>query len=252
MCIAFIVAIMCIVGLNQTLQKPGSSGKIQYSYEGVFLTRFVWPKVSQLSYFWDDSVKSQWTATELQGISTYPEKMIYEFGPVMDRKLGYEEANRVYREMMRYSLSIDSKYVVLSMVKDFNSNICPPLTMYLQMRGLGSSYAGWSYGRMKDYTPCLAYYYANISLLGWIYLMLASVLLVLIGVIKKEGQPKGVRKEAKWTCGISIVVLMYVNVYYVMTSGHMQDYKKLLVISALWAFGLIAVLNQAEEKYYLR
>ena len=45
---------------------------------------------------------------------------------------------------------------------------------------------------------------------------------------------------------------LVINIYYVMTSGHMQDYKKVLVISALWAFGVIAVLNQTEEKHYLR
>ncbi len=247
-----LISAACIGGLNTALQTPGSMGKIQRSTEGVLLSRIVWPKFAQLCYIWEDDVTSRWNNAALMEISTFPEKVIYEFGPQMDKQLGYEGANKVYRDMIKKTLDMDTKYVMGAILKDGGAYICPPLTMYLQLHGVGSSYTGWNYGRMKDYSPRLAEVYVDVSLTGWMYIMLASVVLYILCAFPKEWKAKKVRDAACKSLLVCVLTGLIINVYYVIVSGHMQDYKKLLVISALWAFGLIAVLNQAEEKYYLR
>ncbi len=246
------ISILCIGGLNATLQTQGSMGKIQKSPESVLLTRVVWPKFAQLSSFWGEEVKAQFSDAALMGISTFPEKVIYEFGPQMDKELGYEAANNLYKDMVKKTLEMDTKYVITNILKDGGAYLCPPLTMYLQLHGVGSSYTGWNYGRMKDHSPRLTDLYVEISLNGWIYLMIISVVLYILGAFPKEWKPKVRREGAHRSMLLCFLAGLVINVYYVMASGHMQDYKKVLVISALWAFGMISVLNQTEERYYLR
>jgi len=246
------ISIICIGGLNNVLQTPGSMGKIQRSTEGVLLTRVVWPKFAQLRDFWGAEVISQWSDAELMGISTFPEKVIYEFGPQMDKQLGYEAANKLYKDMIRTTLITDTKYVVTNIVKDGGAYLCPPLTTYLHLHGVGSSYTGWNYGRMKDYSPRLTDLYVEVALVGWIYLMIISVVIYILSAFPKEWKPKNVRESAGKNVIFPLFAGLVINLYYVIASGHMQDYKKVLVISVLWAFGIIAVLNQTEEKYHLR
>ena len=247
-----IMSVVCISGLNAASQTPGSMGKIQKSTESILLSRVVWPKFAQLCNFWDGEVTGRWTNAELMNISTYPEKVIYEFGPQMDKQLGYEGANQVYRDMIQKTLTIDTKYVATAILKDGGAYICPPLTMHLQLHGVGSSYTGWNYGRMKDYSPLLTEIYVEISLTGWMYLMVVSVVLYILSAFPKEWKAKEVREAVRKSMVICLIAGLTTNVYYVITNGHMQDYKKMLVISVLWAFAMIAVLNQTEERYHLR
>jgi len=247
-----LVTVFVIGGLNSILQTPGSMGKIQRSPEGVLLTRMVWPKFVQMEDFWEESVKTQYSSQELLSISTYPEKVIYDFGPHMDSVLGYKDANRVYRNMIKKTLSIDTKYMLSAMLKDGGAYICPPVTMYLQLQGVGSSFTGWNYGRMKDFTPRLTAVYVNISLTGWMCLFICSVLLTAISAFPKEWRPENMRKRSTRLLLYCTMVVFMTDLWYMMTSGHMQDYKKVPVISVLWAIGIIAVLNRTEEKYQLR
>ena len=147
---------------------------------------------------------------------------------------------------------MDTKYVLGGILEDGCAYLCPPLTMYLNINGVGNSYAGWNYGRMKDYTPRLAYYYVNVSLSGWIYLLITSAILVLIHLFPKQWMAEAERKRNVRLILMCVIHSLGINLWYVMTSGHMQDYKKVLVISVLWAFGMIGVLNRTEEKYYMR
>lgn len=252
MSLTFLVTLLLIGGLNSALQTPGSMGKIQRSPEGVLLTRMVWPKFVQMEDFWEESVKAEYSTEELLSISTYPEKVIYDFGPHMDSVLGYKEANRVYRNMIKQTIAIDTKYMLSAILKDGGAYICPPITMYLQLQGVGSSFTGWNYGRMKDYTPRLTAVYVNIALTGWICLFVSSVLLTIFSTFPKEWQAENMRKRSTRLLLYCTMVVLITDFWYVMTSGHMQDYKKVPIISVLWAIGMIAVLNRTEEKYRLR
>lgn len=252
MSLTFLVTIFLIGGVNSVLQTPGSMGKIQRSPEGVLLSRMVWPKFVQMEDFWEESVKNQYSTEELLSISTYPEKVIYDFGPRMDSVLGYKEANRVYRNMIKQTVSIDTKYMLSAMLKDGGAYICPPITIYLQLQGVGSSFTGWNYGRMKDFSPRLTTVYVNISLTGWIYLFISSILLIMFSAFPKEWWPENRRKRSTRLLLYCTIIILITDLWYVMTSGHMQDYKKVPIISVLWAIGMIAVLNRTEEKYQLR
>lgn len=241
-----LVAILCICGGNALLQTPGSNGKMQKSTEGVLLRSVVWPKFVELSFFWGEEVHENWTMEELIQISSAPERVSEEFGPVMEQKLGVKEARRVYREMIKQTLKVDTRYVLTGMWQEALAYLCPPVAMKVQLQGVGESYTGWNYGRMKDYAPQVTKYYVEYALSVWIYLLVAAGLLCIYRIRPKQWQPKAQKRRLYGTLVYAGIMLLIVDAWYVLVSGNMQDYLKAPVITALWAFLMIGVLRKSE------
>ena len=239
-----VLMIACMVGLNSFWQTPGSTGKMERTFGGIMLTRFVWPNFNELSFFWDKEVKESFTVEELSVLSTYPEKVFTDFGPVIEQKYGKKRAGEIYWNMVKISLKMDTKDVLYPVIEDGAAYLCPPLSVYLQLRGMGTSYTGWNYGRMKDYTPLITKYYVEISLKLWIYLLIAGTLLLLLNIFSRVWCPAKEKARIRSIVGYCILNGLVVNGWYVMVSGNMQDYKKVLMITILWGFVIIAVLRR--------
>lgn len=243
---ALAVSLIVTIGLNAMLQTPGCTGKIQKSPEATLMTRVVWPNYNKLSYFWKEEIRQNWDAGELMELSTYPEKVIYEFGPAMDEMFGYEEANNIYREMAKRTLEMDTRNIVLAVINDMAGYSCPPITVNLQLQGIGHSYAGWNYGRMKDYAPGLTAYYVKYALNAWIYIAVATIILILLSKRPKEWQPERERRLGRWQLLYCVAIVCMVNLWYVLTSGNMQDYKKVMVISVLWTVLVLGMMEKGK------
>ncbi len=244
--VMIMVSVICINSLHGFFQEPGSMGKIQKTWYATMLTRVVWPNFGQFSYFWKEEIKETWNEAQLRELSSHPEAIIYEFGPTIEEMFGREEANNIYSEMVRRTFELDTKNILMDMAEDSAAYLCPPLTMFVQLQGVGTSYTGWNYGRLRDNTPELTKWYVDISLRGWIYILSSCVFLEIL-LLKKKKRTE--RKEwiGAYLCGVSILI----NLWYMMVSGHMQDYKKVLVISILWGMLVIKVLEDAANKILL-
>lgn len=240
-----LTGILCIGTVEALTQKEGSMGKIQKSTGAVLVQRFVWPNFGAFQDFWGEEVKALWGARDLARLAMYPEQVIYEFGPLLEQTYGKEQAEEIYLEMAGTAFFLNTKHILLSMLQDMTAYVCPPLTMLCQLKGLGVSYTGWNYGRMKDYAPMLTGYYVNYSLYAWVVIMVLAVLYyVLCHVEKKE---KGRRNwQGLHISGFLLVVSFFINIWYVLNSGNMQDYKKLIVNSVLCGF-LVAKLMQDSD-----
>lgn len=232
---------------NSAFQTKENTGKIQNSWEAAMLKRVVWPNFSRFSYFWKEEIRETWDDAELLVLSTYPEKVIYDFGPTIDEMFGREEANSIYRQMIGRSFELDTKQIVLSASQELVAYICTPVSTYLQLKGMGSSYAGWNYGRMKDYTPRLTGIYVEISLSSWIFIVILLLMSRFFILKEKEWLPLEERKYRRWTTGYLLTTVVWVSVWYVIVSAHMQDYLKVPMISVIWTFGMIAVLIRTEK-----
>ena len=232
---------------NSAFQDRENTGKIQNSWEAVMLKRVVWPNFSRFSYFWKEEIREIWNDSELLGLSTYPEKVINDFGPTIDGMFGRQEANSIYRQMIGRSFELDTRQIVLTATKEMVAYICPPVSTYLQLKGMGTSYTGWNYGRMKDYTPRLTGIYVEICLSGWIFIMVLLFLAKILTWREKEWLPMEERKYRRWTAGYLLITVVWVAIWYVLVSAHMQDYLKVPVISVIWTFGIIAVFSRIDK-----
>lgn len=247
MVLAVLISVLSINGLNTVLLTPGSSGKIQKSVEGVLLRSVVWPKFLELSFFWEPQVREVWDSHELMQICVSPEKVTYEFGPVMDRVLGKEEANRIYADMIKKTLKIDTANVLLGLGQDGVAYLCPPISVKIQLQGIGDSYTGWNYGRMKDYTPRITKYYVEYALNAWMYFMVAAGVLWLLSLFPKEWQPEAKKRKRRRVSAYCTVVILTIDIWYVLTCGNIQDYLRVPAITTLWAFLLIGMLRRSER-----
>lgn len=241
-----LVSILCICGCNTLLQTPGNNGKMQKSAEGVLLRSVVWPNFVELSFFWGEEVHENWTMEELMLISMAPEQVSEEFGPVMEQKLGVKEARRVYREMIKQTIKVNTRDVLTGMGQEALTYLCPPVAVKVQLQGVGESYTGWNYGRMKDYAPRVTKYYVEYALSAWIYLLVAAGLLCICRIRPKQWQPKAKKRRLYGTLVYAGTMLLAVDVWYVLVNGNMQDYLKVPVITMLWAFLMIGVLRRSE------
>lgn len=241
-----LVSILCICGCNTLLQTPGSNGKMQKSPEGVLLRSVVWPNFVELSFFWGEEVHENWTMEELMLISMAPERVTEEFGPVMEQKLGVKEARRVYREMIKQTIKVNTRDVLMGMGQEALAYLCPPVAVKVQLQGVGESYTGWNYGRMKDYAPQVTKYYVECALSAWIYMLVAAGLLCICRIRPKQWQPKDKKQRLYGTLVYAGIMVLIVDVWYILISGNMQDYLKVPMITVLWAFLLIGVLRRSE------
>lgn len=247
-----LICILSIAGFQTMLQTPGSQGKIQKSWQACLMTRVVWPNYSRFSYFWMEEIHDRWNGGALRELSTYPENVIYEFGPGIEELFGQEEANNIYYEMAKRTFQLDTRNIVSGMVKEGVAYLCPPVTAYLQLHGVGASYTGWNYGRMKDNAPVWTKYYVECALSGWIYMGLCCMVsLILKGSLNAKGFMKEKKKRRKNAlyCGS---ILLGVDLWYLMTYGNMQDYKRVIVCSVLWTSVILVWLVDIHKKSVLK
>ena len=99
---------------------------------------------------------------------------------------------------------------------------------------------------MKDYAPQVTKYYVECALSAWIYLLLAAGILCICRIRPKQWQPKEKKRRFYGTLVYAGIMVLAVDVWYVLVSGNMQDYLKVPMITALWAFLLIGVLRRSE------
>jgi len=246
LCILCGAVLLCVHTVKLLPQARNSTPKIQNTVGAAMLRRMVWPNFAGLCYFWEPAVLDTFDGAQLLEISNYPERVIYVFGPTLEEKVGAEKANEIYWKMSKVAFSLNTKQVLGNVIKDTAAYVCPQLTMLLQLRGIGASYTGWNYGRMKDYAPIVTQIYVNCSLNAWLALMLLGLICWGMEHLRKDLGKTDKCKEKFQGGNVGAYLLfmsILINLWYVMSSGSMQDYKKLIVNSilcAVWVVYLVA------------
>lgn len=228
------------IGVFQNMFLVENPEKIQPTAGAAMLTRFVWPDFSTYSFFWNAEVKEQW-GSGMEGLTYGPEKVIYEFGPVMEQNYGKEFSDETYWDMTKISLRLGTRKIVEEIGTEITAYLCPPMAMFFQLRGEGCSYTGWNYGRMIEHTPRLAKVYVSFSLKSW-FVVAGVAFVVWLSGIKKQVITKKEKNVSKWETAFFVMTAFIINLWYVMSKGHMSDYKYVIVISVLWGLGLVKIL----------
>lgn len=230
-----LLALVC-TGLScgvvaQTTQTPGSMGRIQNSVNASLMQRFVWPDFLVNSYFWEPEIAETFSSQDLLHFSRYPEAVIYEFGPVLEERYGLEAADRIYGKMALANLKVNTREAVIGVSRDSLANLCPNISVQLQLRKNESSLSGWNYVCLQKYAQGLTKYYLRISLAGWNFMLLAGIVrwAAKAGV---AGVPGAVCRGLKKYLPVLILMLFMAGWYTL--SCALQDYKSMGVIVLMW------------------
>ncbi len=245
--VCYLCVLLSVGGLNALLQKPGEMGRIHKSVASDLLLLVVWPDFSTLQFFWDAQITDVLDEDELTGISYFPEKVIYAFGPTIESAYGTQKAEELYLQMVKTAFRVNTREVVSRIGEDVAAGLCPPLTVAVQLQGAGSSYTGWNYGRMKDVSPVLTKYYVQFATNVW-FLMGVGCIVPVVDWFRKKDRSR--EKDSKGIQLLFPATILMMDLCYVIQGGHMQDYLKLVVNSVLWGCWMLMLLekNIAEDE----
>ncbi len=222
------VTITCVSTTLALTQTPGSLGRIQKSMGATMLSRLAWPYMERNSFFWGEEVKVVFSADDLRGLSLYPERILYEFGPRLEAEIGKERANAMYWEMAVDSFGIGKKEALTAIGRDLLQNISGPAGVQLQWQGIGVSYAGWNYARMAEHVPILTKHYVRFTSYSYDFMLLLAVVVWWM-------QRKRYRDLSDRTyLGLVILAVLVVTFWYTMICNGMQDYMKVIPTNILW------------------
>ncbi len=208
--------------------ESGGKQRIQNSFSSVMLSRFAWPYFVRNSYFWEPEVREIFTDSDLAYISTYPEQVIYDFGPRLEAYVGKARAREIYRKMAWESFQIGKKEAILNLGRDLLANAAGPLAVQYQLNGNGISYTGMNYADMRAGQPGLTKYYVKFSMYSFDFMILLSIAIVVwLGIYKKKCRLIRGNFSLFGLYGIFIF-------WYSLAGNGMQDYLKILPVHVLW------------------
>ncbi len=240
--LAFIITILSVVGISALAQEKGSRDRIPKSIEATLLRRIAWPNFAKNSYFWGENIKSVIDDNKLAEISTEPENVLYVLGASLEEKYGKKEASILYWHMIETSFEMRTKEIAKSIGSDFASYICPQVAVQCQLSGSGVSYTGWNYAQMHEKAPVLTKYYMQYALKSWNVEMVLALLLIL---------GSGIRKRRVYIESLLLPILTGASMilWYTMEGAGIQDYKKVMLVSAIWAIVIIKGISAGRTVY---
>lgn len=250
---AFVSTILCFGVITNTAQTPGALGRIQKSMGAAALQRFVWPDFVVNSFFWEEKVTETVAYEDLLYTAQFPEAVIYEFGPLLEEAYGVKEAEAIYLRMAKTNLELNTKQVLVRILKDFGRNLCPPVALQELLKDTDRSASSWNYGRLQEHSLIVSKYYFRFAMIGW-NLMCPIGILLLCGKYSRKGFLSA-KKSWRSFMEKSLLIIsgLAIVVWYTMSSG-MQDYKKMMVISFFWLLpvirGFLELQNREEEIKY--
>lgn len=240
------VTIACVGVTLAVTQTSDSQGRIQKSMGATMLSRFAWPYMERNYFFWSEEVKAEFSADDMRGLSLYPERILYEFGPRMESAVGKERANALYWKMAMDSFMLGKKEALTAIGRDVWQNISGPIGVQLQWQGMGVSYAGWNYARMAEYVPGLTKYYVRFANYAYDFMLL--MMMVVWWLQRKRKQAKQGHAYGR----IPVLMTLVVILWYTMNCNGMQDYMKVLPVNVLWCmlpvWGCIQCKKNAKDE----
>ncbi len=239
-----LLTVVCIIAGLGSVQfwklSRDKEERIQNSVSSVMLSRFAWPYFMRNSYFWEPEVRGLFDDNELTQISMYPEKVLYEFGPKLEAKVGKERAREIYRQMAWDSFRIGKKDALKAIGRDVIANAGGPFAVQYQLSGRGVSYTSLHYSNLQEEMPKLTKYYVRYAFYSYDFMVLVTLIMYLKSRFGKRRPVLSVasRGSQKTVCSAGKVmicaVLGMMIFWYTMIGNGMQDYLKVIPVSVFW------------------
>lgn len=231
-----IVALMLIVLFvsQKALAEPGSRGRIQRTFWSQAFMRVCTEYYSQSFVAWDERTQDTYDIWQALEIIKKTDNMMYEIGPTMDKKWGFEAANESYEFMTKKCLSMRTKDVCLNIGTDLGQSIILPFGFLTELNGNVRTQTGRNYEAFVNQRGRLDGFYWYYGVWNLMAILVAGIIVALIDA--KNFKFKNPSFEL-----LATVLIQWM--YKTLTTGDAIDYSKYLAVIIGWIVLSIHVLD---------
>lgn len=231
-----IVALMVIVLFvsQKSLAEPGSRGRIQRTFWSQAFMRVCTEYYSQSFVAWDERTQDTYDIWQALEIIKKTDNMMYEIGPTMDKKWGFEAANESYEFMTKKCLSMRTKDVCLNIGTDLGQSIILPFGFLTELNGNVRTQTGRNYEAFVNQRGRLDGFY-------WYYGVWSLMAILVAGIIVALIDAKNFKFKNPSFELLATVLIQWM--YKTLTTGDAIDYSKYLAVIIGWIVLSIHVLD---------
>lgn len=222
-----IVALMLIVLFvsQKALAEPGSRGRIQRTFWSQAFMRVCTEYYSQSFMAWDERTLDTYEIDEALEIIKKSDNMMYEIGPTMDAKWGFEAANESYEFITKKCFSMRTTDVCLNILSDLGQSIILPFGIITERSGVNKTQTGRNYEAFISHEGKSDTYY-------WYYGVWNLVAILVIGVAVLLTNLRNFKLQNPSYELFAAMLMQWL--YKTLTTGDAIDYAKYLLVIAFW------------------
>lgn len=229
--------------ISAQTQIAGSRGRVQTSMSFVLLDRVVWPNMVANYEHFPQEIKDNVSMEEAQSFDSHNNKVMYEFAPVLESRVGREKAEEYYRKMAEVVWEHDADKVLLDIGGNFGMTMVSPVMHYLAVKGVyRKNNIGWNMHCLSQATPELTNVY---DMFGFYILIVLLGIEVVIGTIDVLLRIRG-RLRGRWKldngCPLSpfIISSFLICLWFSVGDGAPPNDRYTLIVYT--TFGLMAIM----------
>lgn len=232
-------------GVDSLTQTPGINGRIQTNFEFVLLDRIVWPNMSNNYEYFSDEIKSVISLEEAQTFDQHNNNVMYQMAPLVEARVGKEEAKNIYREMAKVVFLHQPGKVVFDIAEDIFTMLITPISSYMHLRGKWSKNDGWNVYCMSSVdsegtTIFLSYYHYTF------------MLLLAVGVLRYAIMRKKMCVKEQFHKFVSVLLPFFgmgiiLTLWFSIGDGAPPNDRYALLIYIIWSLVTIGLLGAGKR-----
>lgn len=222
-----IVALMLIVLFvsQKAVAEPGSRGRIQRTFWSQAFMRVCTEYYSQSFVAWDERTQDTYDIWQALEIIKKSDNMMYEIGPTMDKKWGFEAANESYEFMTKKCLSMRTKDVCLNIGTDLGQSIILPFGFLTELNGNVRTQTGRNYEAFVNQRGSFDGFY-------WYYGIWSLIVILATGIAVLLTNLRNFKLQNPSYELFAAMLMQWL--YKTLTTGDAIDYAKYLLVIAFW------------------
>ena len=191
---------------------------------------------SQSFVAWDERTQDTYSIWDALELIKKSDNMMYEIGPTMDAKWGFEAANESYKFMTKKCFSMRTKDVCLNIGTDLGQSIILPFGFLTETNGDVRTQTGRNYEAFVSQRGSLDSFY-------WYYGVWSLVVILVIGIAALLTSVRSFKLQNPSYELLAATLIQWL--YKTLTTGDAIDYARYLVIIAFWcALGIHLVTGE--------
>lgn len=219
------LAVIVLFVSQKALTEPGSRGRIQRTFWSQAFMRVCTEYYSQSFVAWDDRTQDTYSIWEALEIIKKSDNVMYEIGPTMDTKWGFDAANESYGFMTKKCLSMRTRDVCLNIGTDLGQSIILPFGFLTEANGNARTQTGRNYEAFVSRRGSLDVFYWYYGVWSLIAIFIAAAVTFFIDI--KNFKLRNPSYEL-------LAAMLIQWLYKTLTTGDAIDYAKYLVVIAFW------------------
>ncbi len=220
------MAIVCVftgaLFVGTKVADMGVRGRMHKSVYSVMFQRTIWPNLAMKYGFLPVEMQEYLTTSEAVTSNRYAESILFSVGPNLERNVGFERADELYKEAVKNQFSYNKRAIAKAIGSDFVGYLLEPYSSVVHMNGQNGSAFGKLYSLMCGQGNVGVYGYFCVSFVTLFSLSFVSILKVV-----KEGL--FTKRVVKKGCLLLVGLISYHALWYAVVNVQGIDYRYTLL-----------------------